>query len=129
MSYLNYEEYKNLGFTDIEETEFERLLKRASDVIDGITRHFYRFNDIDKDVPFRREQIKKAIAAQIEYFYEMGATNTHGLQEPSTVTIGRTTLSEGSKNSQIAPQNDLISKDVYFYLRDTGLLYKGIGVV
>lgn len=129
MSYLNYEEYKNLGFTDIEETEFERLLKRASDVIDGITRHFYRFNDIEKDVPFRREQIKKAIAAQIEYFYEMGATNTHGLQEPSTVTIGRTTLSEGSKNSQIALQNNLISKDVYFYLRDTGFLYKGIGVV
>lgn len=129
MPYLTYEEYKELGFTDIEETEFERLLKRASDVIDGITRHFYRFNDIEKDVPFRREQFKKSIAAQIEYFYEMGATNTHGLQEPSTVTIGRTTLSEGSRNSQIAPQNDLISKDVYFYLRDTGLLYKGIGVV
>jgi hypothetical protein len=126
MSYLNYEEYKNLGFTDIEETEFERLLKRASDVIDGITRHFYRFNDIEKDVPFRREQIKKAIAAQIEYFYEMGATNTHGLQEPSTVTIGRTTLSEGSRNSQTAPRNDLISEDVYFYLRDTGLLYRGL---
>lgn len=126
MSYLNYEEYKNLGFTDIEETEFERLLKRASDVIDGITRYFYRFNDIEKDVPFRREQFKKAIAAQIEYFYEMGATNTHGLQEPSTVTIGRTTLSEGSRNSQTAPRNDLISEDVYFYLRDTGLLYRGL---
>lgn len=129
MPYLTYEEYIDLGFEEMEQSEFEKLLKRASDVIDGITRYFYRFNDIEKDVPFRREQFKKAIAAQIEYFYEMGATNTHGLQEPSTVTIGRTTLSEGSRNSQTAPRNDLISEDVYFYLKETGLLYRGIGVV
>lgn len=129
MPYLTYSEYLDFGFTEIEGTEFQKLLPKASDVIDSITRHFYKFNNLSDDVPFRQEQFKKAVGAQIEYFYEVGATNTHGLQEPSTVTIGRTTLSEGSKNSQIAPQNDLISKDVYFYLRDTGLLYKGIGVV
>lgn len=129
MPYLTYEEYKELGFTDIEETEFERLLKRASDVIDGITRHFYRFNDIDKDVPFRREQFKKAVGAQIEYFYEMGATNSHGMEQPQSVTIGRTSMSFGSNSSRNDSQRGLICKDVYFYLKDTGLLYTGIGVV
>src|SRR5690554_5364196 len=129
MPYLTYEEYNELGFTEIEQTEFERLLKRASDAIDGVTRHFYKFNNLADDVPFRREQFKKAVAAQIEYFYDMGGTSSHGLKEPSTVTIGRTTLSEGSRNSQNAPENDFVSKDVYFYLRDTGLLYRGIGVV
>lgn len=129
MPYLTYEEYKELGFTDIEETEFERLLKRASDVIDGITRHFYRFDDIENDVPFRREQFKKAIAAQIEYFYETGSTHSYGMNEPQSVSIGRTSMTTGSNPFQNGVQNDLICKDVYFYLKDTGLLYTGIGVV
>jgi hypothetical protein len=129
MPYLTYIEYQELGFAEIEQTEFDRLLKRASDAVDGVTRHFYKYSNLEEDVSFRREQFKKAIAAQIEYFHEMGATNSHGLNEPSTVQIGRTVLSVGAKNSQQSPQNHLISKDVYFYLKDTGLLYKGLGVV
>lgn len=128
MPYLTYDEYNELGFTEIEQTEFERLLKRASDAIDGVTRSFYRFNDIEKDVPFRRDQFKKAVAAQIEYFHEMGATNSHGLNEPVSVTIGRTTMNSGNSSNSDS-KSGLISKDVYFYLKDTGLLYKGIGVV
>lgn len=129
MPYLTYQEYNDLGFTELDQSEFDRLLKKASDAVDGVTRHFYKFNDIEKDVPFRREQFKKAVAAQIEYFYDMGATNSHGLNEPATVTIGRTSMSAGSKNSQNSPQNDFVSKDVFFYLKDTGLLYRGIGAV
>lgn len=129
MPYLTYEEYNQLGFADMEEAEFNKLLPKASDVVDGVTRHFYKFNDLESDAQFRKEQFKKAVAAQIEYFYEMGAANSHGLNEPSTVTIGRTTLTAGSRNSQTAPQNDLVSKDVYLYLNYTGLLYKGLGVV
>lgn len=129
MPYLTFQEYIDLSFVPMEELEFDRLLKRASDAVDSATHNFYKFNNIADDVAFRRYQFKKAVAAQIEYFHEMGATNLHGLNEPSTVTIGRTTLSAGSRNSQNAPQNDLISKDVYFYLKDTGLLYKGLGVV
>ncbi|MBM4762711.1 hypothetical protein [Bacillus sp. B15-48] len=129
MPYLTYEEYYDLGFTQIEDlNEFDQLLKRASDAVDSVTRYFYRYNDIEKDVSFRRDQFKRAVAAQIEYFYEMGATSTHGMNEPSTVQIGRTQMSAGSRNSQTAPQNNLVSKDVYFYLKDTGLLYTGLGV-
>ncbi|MEH7236758.1 hypothetical protein [Bacillus sp. JJ1562] len=129
MPYLTYTEYQELGFVEIEESGFDRLIKRASDAVDGVTRHFYKFNNLEDDVPFRQEQFKKAIAAQIEYFDEMGATNSHGLNEPSTVQIGRTMLSVGAKNSQQSPQNNLVSKDVYFYLKDTGLLYRGLGVI
>lgn len=129
MPYLTYQEYNDLGFTEIDQSEFDRLLKRASDVVDSVTRYFYRYNDIEKDAPFRREQFKKAIAAQIEYFHDMGSTNSHGLNEPSTIQIGRTSMSISSRNSQSTPQNDLVSKDVYFYLKDTGLHYRGIGVV
>lgn len=129
MPYLTYAEYNDFGFSEMEESEFTRLEKRASDVLDGVTRYFYKLKDLEKDAPFRREQFKKAVAVQIEYFNDMGATSTHGMNEPSTVTIGRTSMSQGSRDSQqTAPQKSIISDDVYFYLKDTGLLYSGIGV-
>ena|SRR5690606_19477533 len=129
MAYLTYQEYIDFGFTEIDEEEFNRLLPKASDVIDGITRSFYRFNDMEKDVAWRRELFKKAVAAQIEYFYEMGAANTHGLNEPDSVTIGRTSISKGYRDAQNRHQNGLISNDALFYLKNTGLLYAGIGAV
>jgi len=130
MSYLTYTEYTELGFAEIDQTEFDKLLKRASDVLDAITRDFYVFNDIEDDVPFRRERFKKAVAAQIEYFHDMGATSSHGLNEPSTVTIGRTTVSRGnSGTSQDETQFSIVSPDVLMYLSGTGLLYRGVRVV
>lgn len=128
MPYLTYEEYLEMGFVELEKSEFDRLLKRASDVIDGITRSFYRFNDMEKDVAWRRERFKKAVAAQIEYFHEMGATNTHGLNEPTSVTIGRTTINTRN-NAQKDAKNGLICPDVFLYLKETGLLYSGVRVV
>lgn len=127
MPYLTYEEYLDFGFAEIEDAKFQRLLPKASDVIDSITRYFYRYNAIEKDVPFRREQFKKAIGAQIEYFHDLGATSTHELNTPLTVNLGRTQVSTGEANQKKV--NTLVAPDVYMYLRDTGLLYRGIGVV
>lgn len=127
MAYLTYEEYLEMGYVKVDPSEFERLLKRASDSVDGITNHFYRFNDIEDDVPFRQEQFKKAVAAQIEYFYEMGSVNSHGLDTPQSVTIGRTSMSTGNTHSGSQDKNNLVSPDVFFLLSNTGLLYTGIG--
>src|SRR5690606_767207 len=99
MAYLTYQEYIDLGFLEIEESEFNKLLPKASDVIDSVTRSFYRFNDMEQDVPFRREQFKKAVAAQIQYFYDMGGTSSHELETAGTVTIGRTTVSSTRESS------------------------------
>lgn len=129
MAYLTYSEYIDLGYAEVPQDEFDRLLIRASDSVDGITGHFYRFNNIEDDVPFRRELFKKAVAAQIEYFYEMGSVNSHGIDTPQSVTIGRTSMSYGGRNSSSSEDTSrLISPDVLFLLRDTGLLYAGIGV-
>lgn len=131
MPYLTYDEYTELGFAELDETEFDSLINRAGDAVDSVTRYFYKFNDIYDDVEFRREQFKKSVAAQVEYFHDMGATNSHGMSEPSTVQIGRTSVSKGSRNSsgQTEEKNKLVSDDIYMYLKGTGLLYKGIGVV
>lgn len=125
MPYLTFEEYNNLGFASLEEGVFDDLVIRSGDAIDSITRSFYQFNNLEDDVAFRRNQFKKAVASQVEYFHEVGSTTTYGMNEPSSVTIGRTSQSGGSSNSQT---NSLLSPDVYGYLINTGLLYRGLGV-
>lgn len=129
MAYLTYQEYIDLGFPEIGESEFDKLLPKASDVIDSVTRSFYKFNDIEQDVPFRREQFKKAIAAQVQYFHDMGGTSSHELETVETVTIGRTTVSStrGSSTDK-TKKNSIISIDALMYLRDAGFLYSGVGV-
>lgn len=126
MPYLTYEEYSELGFSELDETEFDKLIKKAGDVIDGITRFFYQFNDIEEDVEFRRSQFKKAIAAQVKYFNDVGVTSSHELNNPLNVQIGRTQVGMGVNNQRVA--NSLVSSDAVMYLRSTGLLYRGMGV-
>lgn len=129
MPYLTYEEYKTFGFTEIDEAEFNRLLPKASDVVDSITRHFYKFNNLSDDVPFRQEQFKKAVGAQIEYFYEVGATTFEGINKgPQTFSAGRTTVTNASRYNPSGKNETkpLIAEEVFFYLQDTGLLYRGI---
>lgn len=50
MPYLTYEEYIDFGFESIEQTEFDRLVKKASDVLDHVTRNFYQFNELEAEV-------------------------------------------------------------------------------
>lgn len=127
MPYLTYEDYQFWGTASVDEQNFPKLLQKASDVVDSVTRSFYQFNDIEQDAPFRREQFKKAVAAQVDYFADSGATNAHGLNSPLSVSIGRTQISNGATNQN--KLNTIVSDDVYMYLKDTGLLYRGIGVM
>ena len=129
MPYLTYQEFTELGFPEIEETEFNKLLPKASDVLNSVTRSFYEFNDINDDVEFRRIRFKKAVAAQIQYFHDMGATSSHELNNPLSVQIGRTQMSMGERNQQNVNKFGTTSDDVYLHLQGTGLLYRGIGVV
>jgi len=127
MAYLTYDEYKNLGFVELDQTEFDKLLKKAEDVLDSVTRSFYRFHDLETDIPFRRDKFKKALACQIEYFHDIGATSTHEINDPLTVQIGRTQIWTGEANQK--KTNTIVAPDVYLYLSDTGLMYRGVGVV
>lgn len=129
MPYLTYADYQDMGFDLMEETEFKRLLKRASAVLNSRTKNFYLSNNLETDFPWRRDAFKMALAHQIEYFHDMGATTTHGMNEPQHVQIGRTSMSTGTRESTTQQQqNSLLSKDALMYLQWTGLLYSGLGV-
>lgn len=126
MPYIDYRYYtEEFKGASIDESAFSSLVVRASDALDNLTRSFYQFNDLETDVAFRKNKFKKAVACQVEYFHEVGSTTTYGMNEPSSVTIGRTSQSGGSSNSQT---NSLLCPDVISYLNDTGLLYRGLGV-
>lgn len=127
MPYLTFEEYQDIGFSDVTVDDFPKLERKASDVLDSVTRDFYQHHDLETDVPLRRDKFKSAVAAQIEYFNDMGGTSAHELNNPLSVSIGRTSISSGAKNQ--AKLNTIVADDVYMYLRNTGLLYSGIGVI
>lgn len=128
MPYLTYEEFQFWGTATVLEEDFQILLSKASDVLDNVTRSFYRFNDINMDVPFRRERFKKAVVAQIDYFSDMGATSGHQLAAINTITLGRTQISGGAQGTQ-TPSTNRVASEVYMLLYDTGLLYRGVSTL
>jgi len=132
--YLPYHEYLDLGFEPFPcETltkEYPRFLQRASYEIDRITRHFYNFNDLETDVPFRRDKFKRAVGAQIEYFLELDGFTTSTLNNhPQQQQIGRTKLAlvQTASASGDVEKREVLNPDVILHLEATGLLNRGIG--
>ena len=131
MQYLTYDEFKNLNGRDIDEPTFNRLLPKASAILNNITSYFYHQNDITKDFEWRVNQFKLALSTQIEYFHVLGATTFEEINNtPQTFQAGRTSVSNASRyNPNGANESKpLVAKDVFIYLEGTGLLYSGIGV-
>lgn len=71
MPYLTYAEYQEYG--EIEEVDFDKLLKRASSLLDNVTSYFYVRNDIQEDDTWRVIRFKQALCSQIEYFAQVGS--------------------------------------------------------
>lgn len=131
MAYLTFAEFEDLNQSDLEETQFKKLLPKASAILDNITNHFYRRCDIEKDNSWRVHQFKQALCAQIEYFNVLGATTFEEINNsPQTFSAGRTSVSNASRYNPSGSNESkpLIAEDVFVYLDGTGLLYAGIGV-
>ncbi|MBW4827645.1 MAG: hypothetical protein KZY61_00895 [Clostridiaceae bacterium] len=131
MSYLTYKEFKELNSADVDEETFNKLLLKASAILDNITNHFYVKNDMEKDNTWRVKKFKQALCSQIEYFNELGATTFEGINStPQTFTAGRTSVSNASRHN-LSGENEtksLIAEDVYIYLEGTGLLNRAVSV-
>lgn len=125
--YLSLKEYKRLidKKTELTEKDFRKLLRKASALLDVQTRRFYQRNDLESDIPMRRDAFKLAVAYQIEYMHEADATTTFGMREPDSWSINRMSVSS-SKGSASKEETPLLSGDAMMQLSGTGLLYKGV---
>lgn len=122
--YLTLAEYELFTGKSIEESKFKELLPKASDVLDHVTGHFYARKDINNDVYlWRAKQFKKSLCAQIEYFDEVGTTTYEGInKQPQSFSVGRTSVTNITRNED----KSVVAKEVYMYLSNTGLLYRGM---
>src|SRR5690625_5177914 len=100
MPYLTYDEFKEISQSDIDKQTFDKLIKKASAVLNNVTSYFYVKNDIEKDNSWRVNQFKQALCAQIEYFHEVGSTTYEGINKtPQSFSAGRTTVTNTSRYS------------------------------
>ena len=131
MPYLTYSEYLSFLFVEVDEIEFARLLNRASDVLNSVTGDFYQFNELGTDIEYRKNQFKKAVACQIEYFHTLGATTFEEINSsPQSFSAGRTSVSNASRYNSggTNESKSLVAEEVLMHLERTGLLYRGVSV-
>ncbi len=129
MKYLNHAEYKEISSNPIPSEQFDKLIGPAERVVNNAVRRFYYFNDFEKDADWRKEAYREAIAHQVDYYAEMGATTFEGLNNmPQSVQLGRTMISQTSRFNA-GGQNEkrsLLSVESEMALVGTGLLSRGV---
>lgn len=127
MAYLTFEEFQELSQLELTQEEFDKLLPKASDLLDHVTSHFYVKYDMEIVNGWINRQFKKALAAQIEYFNEVGSTSYESMNNtPQSFSAGRTSITQNLRNSNNQITRELMAEEVYIYLSGTGLLFNGV---
>lgn len=105
-------------------TELERYIERASDIIDQLTLHKMTRKPFEQQPVFIQNQVKKAVAAQVEFYVVNGgdAELNAGIQDIGSVRIG--SFSYDSKNTA-----GRVSPSAINHLEPTGLLHRGLDVI
>lgn len=131
MPYVTHEEYVKYGFGELTNVEFDKLLPKASAILDNQTNHFFQRIDIETYNTWIVDKFKQALCSQIEYFQGLGASTFESINSsPQSFSAGRTSVSQSSRyrSGSATESKPLIAEDVYIYLEGTGLLYRGISV-
>ncbi|NIA59434.1 hypothetical protein G5716_13995 [Bacillus pacificus] len=131
MAYIDADYYTNIyKGTPVEDPDMlNRMIARASDVVDQIINYKLSGVDFDKLAPFIKEQVMKATAAQTEYIALYGETSANTMIDTPVMQVGkfRYGLLRGGK-SEGAGRDARISQGTIAFLRPTGLLYSGVPV-
>ncbi|WP_139364838.1 head-tail connector protein [Sutcliffiella halmapala] len=129
MAYIDYEYYSaNYKGTLVEVDQFERFAERASDVVDQVTRYVLKNIEFERLAQFIQDQVKKATAAQIEFYVINGGdAEINAGADFSNFSLGKFQYSKGGRSRNI--QADRISPSLWTYLAPTGLLYGGVDVI
>ena len=113
-----YNKFKS--FKPITESErYYHLYSKATDVLLNVTNRYFEKNDFNTATPERQHAYLKALACQIEYFYETGETTTTGLNTtPQVMDLGRTKIEMMTHVNEegTAVPKSIICPDIYLYL-------------
>lgn len=129
MPYLTYKEFEDLASVDIDNVRFDKLLLKASAILDNVTSYFYQRIDITADNSWRVRQFKLALCSQIEYFHEVNATTFESINKaPQSFQAGRTSVSNASRFNPSGENESksLVAEEAFMHLEGTGLLYAGV---
>ena len=127
MNYITLEEYKELGFADVE--NFSDLRQRAELSIDLYTNYFYQNNNLEDDFPTRKKAVKLAIANQIRYLNETGILTAEDKYSLGSLSIGRTTVNYGGSGNSPAKfeaSKYNLALDTMNLLKSVGFGYRGV---
>lgn len=128
--YITVDYYRNdyMGTPVADDTELNRLIRRASDAIDSITHYRMVSYGFSKFSPFIQEQVKKATAAQVEFLAVNGDLAGSVVEGGGAgFTIGK--YSESGQASAAPTVSAKYALTVIDYLTPTGLLYSGVRTV
>lgn len=127
MNYITLEDYKELGFAEVD--DFSDLRKRAEMAVDLYTNYFYQNNNLEDDFPPRKKAVKLAIANQIRYLNETGILTAEDKHSLGSLSIGRTTVNYGSNGSspaKIEASKYNLALDTMNLLKSVGFGYRGV---
>lgn len=127
MNYLTLEEFKELGFAEI--NDFSDLRQKAEMAVDLFTNYFYQNNNLEDDIPPRKKAVKLAIANQIRYLNESGILTAEDKINLNSVSIGRTTINYGGSRTspaKIEASKYNLALDTMNLLKSVGFGYRGV---
>lgn len=131
MAYITKEYYETdyLGSANLDDKDFNRLAKRASDVIDAVTSYRLLGNTLPKQPIFIQEQVRRATAAQLEFLVINGEAAAMGAGGFGQVSAGNFSYGDKAGADALSRDQQMTSAAVINYLLPTGLLYQGVGVL
>jgi hypothetical protein len=126
MALLNKDEFQKLTGI-VPDADFDKLEKAAESMINPLTGMYYELHSIDEDTDINRVNwFKKALALQIQYMSDIGASSTYEMaqKDVKSVSIDGTSVSTGTSPTDSATNG--VYNLALEYLFYTGLLYRGI---
>ncbi len=130
MPYITADYYRNeYSGTPVDDNEMlNRMIKRASDVIDQMIHYKLEGIDFDQVAPFIKKQVMNATAAQTEFIALYGETSSNVMVETPVMQVGkfRYGLLRGGKSEGGTSVDPSFSHGAIKFLEPTGLLYSGV---
>lgn len=131
MAYITYQQYLDIyGACPISEEEFPMYAGLASDLIDSITQYrIVKGGGISALSYLMQTLVKKAAAAQVLYFTQLGLETVLTGQTGQSFTVGKVSVSGGAlSNTTEKPGALMISPFTVALLEQTYLMERGVHV-